>query len=215
MAKSERQRQAKLARKKHKKSVRTRGAARPQRRVLNPTVLSDARTLPIRDVRVNADWRETGEATLVFAREVKQIRAVLTLGVYEVDLWGRGVTDAWAEVDVPVADYEKGRLPRIFGDAETASLPPEVATALVYRAVEHAATLGLAPAPDFAVARLVLPAPDKAASDADIPLGRDGRPVIRLAAGEDGVKLLAAAEARIGAGGFDVEREEQGEEAAG
>lgn len=214
MAKSERQRQAKLTRKRQKKAVRTRGGGgKATRRVLNPMVLSEARTHPIRDVRVNSDWRESGEATIVFAREVKAARSALTLGIYVVDLWGRGVRDAWAEVDVPVQEYERERLSKVYGEAATEEIAPEVATAIVYRAVEYASSLGLASAPEFGAARLVLPAPDRADTAVEIPLGREGRPVIRLREDDDEAKVVAALDAKLGTGNYEIHTEAEEAEA--
>jgi len=207
MAKSERQRQARLARKKQKRGAKAKGGGRPLRRVLNPMVLSDARSLPIREVRVNADWRETGGATLVVAREQFNQRSVLVLGVYEVDLGARGVREAYAQVDVPLQEYTRDVLPRLFGDEPTEAITPDLATAIVYRTLARAQEVGFAPAPEFGVARLVLPAPDKADPDAEVPWGRDGHPLLRVGEGEDGAKLRAVLDAKVGADGYDVEEE--------
>ncbi len=210
MAPQERKRQAQLARKRQKKSVRGKGgSSRSSKRVRNPLLLSEVRSMVIREVKINADWRESGEATLVLARETWLKRSTLLVAAVTVDLHARGVVEATVENDWPETDYHRTFLPQAMGGVPMVSMSAEDATALLYQAIEQARTWGFSPCADWGVARLMFPTQEKGSAGFEVSFGREGRPVLHVGAGEDETALRAVLDGTVGAGNYDLEKDEE------
>jgi hypothetical protein len=132
-----------------------------------------ARTLPIHECRVNANWQDSGMANLIVSR--KHTNGNVTIGLFLVDIFCLGVKDAHYRFNISDMDY------REFIDNFESQLPVEIisytlAHNIVYSAIEFAEDFGFKPHPKFtSVAQYMLEEDTDDIELIDIECGKNGK----------------------------------------
>ncbi len=86
--------------------------------------------------------------------------------------------------------------PLVRGDLDTAAK-------IIREAIAYASRLGFQPDPDYREASLLLAGADADACDAQIPLGRDGKPFFVAGPNDNAKKIVAQLTRAVGEGNFD------------
>jgi hypothetical protein len=87
----------------------------------------------------NEFWREDGEATILFAREVAPRR--VTMAAFLVDILAMGLKDAWGRTDMSMSDFAE-TVANLDATLGVAPLDPDTARHLVFGGIELADRLG-------------------------------------------------------------------------
>lgn len=169
--------------KKQQKALKRRAqsqAARSLQRavsMLHPALhhLRQARHYPLENCWVQKNWQDSGLAVVCVAR--RQPDGNIVFGVYLVDYYCLGVKDAYFNVDIPPAVFQRDFLPKIFRSAGTPTrISPDLAHEIVYGAAEYAQQFGFRPHADFKRAQLILDPPEAHPRTGAVTFGKDGQP---------------------------------------
>jgi hypothetical protein len=136
--------------------------------------LKHAREYPILGCWVYADWKNSGIAPVVVAREQAPDKVIAC--VCMVDLYCLGIKDCYANADISLAKFERELPQMCINQPEKCSV--EFAHELIYGAMEYAKTYGFDPHPDFIdqMVNIVLDPPDAHPRAGNIAFGKDGMP---------------------------------------
>jgi hypothetical protein len=139
-----------------------------------PEALQYAREYPYHGCWIYADWKESGIAPVVVARQ--QSDGKLVYGVYMIDLYCLGIKDAYTRTDISKNKFERD-LPKMCAQ-EPQECTVEFAHELIYDAMEYAARYGFEPYVDFMKqsADQLLDPPDAHPRTHQIEFGQDGKP---------------------------------------
>jgi hypothetical protein len=171
MALDQRRRQKKLQKRNAKQKAAKKEIAR-QRSGGLPSMLQHAAHAPIVDCLMARDLFDNGIGYVVLSRRLKggDIAYVNIL----LDVWCLGVKDVYIYV-MSSPDYHE-QLDWIEERFEMQDIAPEGARKLVEGAIEFAARYGLAPHPDYRVAKLIFGDIDASLCDHIYEYGKDGKP---------------------------------------
>jgi hypothetical protein len=148
-------------------------------------IIQKARSLPIYECTINADWRETGLAQVFVIR--KHINENLTIGLYLVDLLCLGVKDSHYLFNISQGEYQE-MLSHSILQMETEKIPYELAHNIIYAGLEFAAEYGFKPHKIFnSVSKYILEEDTDDIELIDIPCGHeeDEKPVFITGPGVD------------------------------
>ncbi len=178
MAKSEQQRQKKLARKRSKDIVKRRQLA-AEKNSMNSLSgqISNALLHPIGQCHVYGSLFESGEGTglgsVLLCRPIKDGRVVFACFLVDKDCLG--VKDAFARLINPGQFSE--HLQQLSQRDDVRSCDPIRAKKLVTEAVKWSASLGLQPMGDYNRVKAIWSDLDETQCEETFEFGRDGRPV--------------------------------------
>jgi hypothetical protein len=191
-------------RKKDDKKRRKREAEKRKRRAHLQESRSDAGRMrraalwPLREARINRDFRETGMAQVLVAREAF---GRIAFALFLVDLRCLGVKDCFARDGQDAEGYDE-MLTALTGEREMEPCDPAFAAKVVLEGAAYAAGLGFRPEAGFGVARELLGGIDPAAASEEVPLGHAGKPMYVAGPNDDVARILSRLEERLGPGGF-------------
>lgn len=132
-----------------------------------------ARTLPIHECRVNAEWEEDGLADILVAR--KHTNGNLTVGMYLVDIKCLGVKDAQYNFNMSPAEYSD----LLYRTEENMELEPAeyvLVHNIIYAGIEFAEDYGFHPHKDFIIAEYILEEDTDDIELMKIPCGKNDKP---------------------------------------
>ncbi len=131
-----------------------------------------ARTLPLDQCFVNAEWKETGLANVIVTR--KHTNGNLTFGVYLVDMYALGTKDTFFYFNQPLSVINK-----IFSSTDFVQLDYVLAHNIIYGGNVYAEDHGFKIHKDFAkLTQYILEIDDERVPLIDLVFGKDGKPVI-------------------------------------
>ena len=136
--------------------------------------IRQARDYPIEGCWVGAGWQESGMAVVVVAR--RQPNGNVVFGSYMVDCYCLGLKDTFFNADIPISQFRRDYLPRIYREMPPVDISPALAHEIVYGGIEYAAQFGFRPHRDYRRSQLVLDPPDVHPPTGTVEFGRDGEP---------------------------------------
>ena len=172
-------------------------------------IQTQARSLPIMECLVNADWESVGLCNVVVVRRHKT--GNVTYALYLVDMYCLGVKDV---------SYYFNQYPEAYEDLKYAG--PEwitidyvLAHNIIYGGIEYAEDYGFKPHKDFAIGRFILEEDDDRVELMELEFGLDGKPCYVQGPYDDPVKvknITATLERMAGKDNFSVVEEEEDED---
>jgi len=153
---------------------------------------------PLLECQINADFRESGLAQVLFAR---QGPAGIAIGLFLVDLGCLGVKNCILDDELVQRAYD--RLVENLTEREAFEpCDPAFAVKVVQTGVRYAAELGFRPHPDYGAAREVFGDIAHDLCRDEVPCGRDGKPFYVEGPDDDAAEILRRLEERLGPDGF-------------
>jgi hypothetical protein len=209
MAKSEQQRQKKLA-KKRSKELRGRRELARRNQVMNSIAgqMQWASRFPIYKCLVSGDFENRQEAggeglrTVYFVRKINDGRYAFMFIL--LDMYCLGVKDAGCRF-CTLGEWEE-LLERGSGVQEFAEWEPASAKKLVDQAIQYAQSLGLSPHSDYRRVSPLWGDVDASQCDRDFTFGRDGKPCYIVGPFEDNARqsfIVSKLRETVGNGNFD------------
>jgi hypothetical protein len=133
-----------------------------------------ARSLPIFECIVNANWQESKSALVTVAR--KHSNGNITSGYYYIDLMCLGVRDTIYFFNTPAHDYESTKI-ELYEGFGREKIDYALAHNIVYACVEFAEEYGFKPHKDFiSITRFLLDEDTDDIELIDIECGENGKP---------------------------------------
>jgi hypothetical protein len=164
--KKQERRAAKRKEKKHIQ-VREQSAGLPER-------LSAAVKFPVLHCWISDSVQTNGMGAVVLSRELPG--GQVAVASFLVDRFCLGVKDAFGQI-LGRATYNTRYREKLRGQMSAREVAPADARRLVEDAVAYARSIGIAPHPDYAIARLLFGDIDPAQSTATFQFGKDGKPL--------------------------------------
>jgi hypothetical protein len=133
-----------------------------------------ARTLELAECLINSDWKESGMAMIVVARQHKT--GNYTFGSFVVDTYCLGVKDTSQAFNRYPEEYQQFK-DSIFerGGLTIVNIDYDLAHNIIFGALNYAAKLGFEPEKDWKYGQMILQ-PLNAVPKMDIVFGKDGKP---------------------------------------
>jgi len=164
-----------------------------------------ARTLPIHQCTVNAEWEETGLAQVTVIR--KHVNENFTAGFYLVDLKCLGVKDAHYVFNISQHEFNEVYA-RSEIQVQTENIPYTLAHNIIYAGLEFAEDYGFKPHKTFtSVAKYILEEDTEDIELLEIPCGNneDGAPIYMRGPNDDEAfanRVMAQLEKTAGPGNY-------------
>ncbi|MEM8895745.1 MAG: hypothetical protein AAGC88_14275 [Bacteroidota bacterium] len=136
-----------------------------------------ARNLPVFECLIPVEWEDLMKINVLVSR--KHTTGNVTVGCFLVDLFCTGVKDAFYLVNIPEYEYQDLKQKYAAPDVEIMNVSYELAHNIIYAGLEFAQEYGIAPYPDFTMARYILEEDDKVPL-IDIPVGENDMPLLIL-----------------------------------
>ena len=159
-----------------------------------------ARTFPVEECLINKSWKESGMARIFLSR--KHPDGDLIFASYLVDVFCLGLKDTMCNVDMSSSRLNRELKAMFYGDDPAMSCSPHLANQIIYGAIEYAAELGFRPNRDFRHSQYVLEERDPAQEVYDVSFGKDGKPLFISGPHDDGRRIMAMLEGKLGRDGF-------------
>ena len=136
--------------------------------------LQHARDYPIFGCWIFKDWKKSGIAPVVVAREQSPDKVIFAVCL--LDIWCLGVKDAYAKANISRAQFKRELRKMCSGAPKKCS--PEFAHEIIYGALEYANQYGFKPHADFKRQMVdhVLEPPDVYPRTHNLKFGKDGKP---------------------------------------
>jgi hypothetical protein len=201
VTKDQKSRQKSLERRAAKQKQRKEHTRREVGHVGPQLALRAAAAWPLHECLISRDWK-SGEDLVQILVARQSPSGSLAGGVFLVDLGCLGVKSAFASLFRTFAEYEALRQrvmstqPLVHGDLDTAAK-------LIREAIAYARRLGFEPDPDYWEASILLADANADASNAQIPLGRNGKPFFVAGPYDNAAKIIAKLSRAVGPGNFD------------
>lgn len=182
-----------------KKKKRNRKPAPKKQVRLKPEnfVRKRARQYPLGKCYINNNWQESGMATVIVTRKMRN--GDLIVGSYVVDVFCLGVKDTFFRINLPQFTFEEEFMPlftdRMHLDMEEVEAP--FAFNLIYGAVEYAEDLGFDPHKDFRITEYVLDDVEEI-EYIEIEFGKDGKPFYFSGPHDDVERILDTLNKNVG-----------------
>ena len=162
-------------------------------------IKTQARSLPIYECIISADWRDVGICNIIVARQHKT--GNITAGVFLVDMYCLGIKDAGYYFNLSPTEYDevKYELPE-YEECEYV-----LAHNLIFGAIEYADDYGFEPYKEFAIAKYILEEDDENVELMELDFGLEGQPCYVSGPYDDTVtvnKILATLKGTAGEGNF-------------
>ena len=167
---------------------------------IDTQIRTRARNLPIGKCYVSSDWEEAGAADVIVTR--KHVNGNVTYGIYLVDLWLQGVKDCSYEFNIPEARLEE----RIENwDDEMDECDYALAHNIIFESIGFAEDIGFNPVKEFTkTGRYILEEDTDDIPQMDIPVGKEGLPVVFVTPDDDMQREIAILEKTVGQDNFIV-----------
>jgi hypothetical protein len=136
--------------------------------------IRQARDYPIEGCWVQRGWDESGLAVVVIAR--RQPDGNLVFGNYLVDYYCLGLKDTYCNANIPLGQFRRDFLPKMFREGPPISISPALAHEIIHGGIEYAAQFGFRPHSDFKLSQSILDPPDLHPHTGTVEFGKDGKP---------------------------------------
>ncbi|TMC23052.1 MAG: hypothetical protein E6J34_04205 [Chloroflexi bacterium] len=165
------------------------------------SVLQDARTFPIIECWISADWEAgSGLVQIIVARQ--QPNGKICCGVYLVDKFCLGLKDTFAKVNLSLDRY-KDVYDRIASRQPLKECSVELVHQMIYSAIEYGARFGFTPQRDFAQSQYVLEPHGELDEPYRITFGQNGKPLFIAGPYDDTEQILQQLDKTAGPGKYD------------
>jgi len=182
----------------HRKKHGKRRSGQRSGRDMRAALIRQVAHFPLRECRINEDWREQHMAAITFARNRPDGR--VAIAAFNVDLGCLGIKSAFANPAISVSEYES-RL--VHGQAtKQVRCDPALAVKLIQGAYEYAKQLGFSPDPDYYYSREIFGTIDPSSSPESIEYGKDGKPFYIAGPYDDAEKIMNHLTRKLGPDGF-------------
>ena len=164
-------------------------------------IKTQARSLPVYECLITADWEKAGICSIIVARVHKT--GNITVGMYLIDMYCLGLKDTLYEFNIDEDDYEYMK------DKQLDMVKCEYALAhnIIYGAIAFAEEYELKPHKDWSVTQFILEEDDDLVELIEIEFGVDGMPCFMPGPSDDEAKIkriTATLERTAGPGNFEV-----------
>jgi len=194
MAKDEKKRQARLAKKRRKEKARRQARVRtggpPDALQRARKAVREAQGYPVHECMINRSWREKGLATILIAR--RQANGRIAFGVFLVDVYCLGLKNTFCNGDFTVSEYDRDVRGRTVSENDMVACPLDLAQVIIYGGIEYAEQFGFKPNKDFNMSQYLL----------DVEFGRDGKPFYVSGPDDNVEQILRQLEGTAGEGNF-------------
>ncbi len=167
-----------------------------------------ARSLPIHECWITADWEDSGMASIIVSR--RHTNANITFCFYLVDLLCLGVKDSSYRFNITETEFSDF-IERMEERMPVEMIDYELAHNIILSAVEFAEEYGFKPHKDFAsVTEFMLEEDNDDIELIEIECGRDGKPLYVQGPHESEAtanKIMKQLEKTAGTGNYDFIRE--------
>lgn len=161
-----------------------------------------ARKLPIYECFINAEWEESGIASIVVCRT--HVNGNISFASFLVDLYCLGVKDAWCRSNIFAFEYQRF-LEGLSEDFKMEKAEYVQVHNIIYGAVAFAEDYGISPAQEFNLAKMLLEEDSDEIPLVEYDYGVDGKP--QLVVTSDNPKLpfyISKLEKHAGKGNFEL-----------
>lgn len=160
-------------------------------------IIKRARTLPIGTCYINNNWEDSGMATVVLTRPLRNGNLVVCS--YVVDIFCLGIKDSVYYVDMSELDFEEGYLGMFKErmELEMEVIEPVLAFNIIYGAVEYADDLGFRPHKSFKITEYMLDDVEKI-EFIEIEFGKEGQPFYMAGPHDNVERTLATLNKSVG-----------------
>ena len=204
MAKDEKKRQARLAKKRRKdkarKEARARTDAPPDALQRARKAVREAQGYPVHECMINRSWREKGLVTILIAR--RQPNGRIAFGVFLVDVYCLGLKNTFWNGDFTISEYDWGVRGRMVSENDLVACPLDLAHTIIYGAIDYARQFGFEPHKDFKLSRHILQERDDFTWREDVEFGRDGMPLFVSGPHDNANRIIRQLQATAGEGNF-------------
>jgi hypothetical protein len=149
---------------------------------------------------ISRDWN-SGEGLVQILVARQSPSGSLVAGVFLVDLGCLGVKNAFAKLFDSFREYETLRQ-RMMSTQPLVHAELNLAAKIIREALAYARQLGFNPDPDYREASALLADADADACDAQIPLGKDGKPFFVAGPRDSAKRIMAQLTRTVGPGNF-------------
>jgi hypothetical protein len=188
---------------KHSKHKPTSAFKMRQSATVSPqSLLQDARTFPIIECWISADWQNgSGLVQILLVRQQPNER--ICLGSYLVDKFCLGLKDTFAKPNLTVDRY-KEHYDKMSRNQSFTHCPVELAHQMVYEGIDYAAQFGFQPQSDWAQSQYVLEPRGELEESYKLTFGKNGKPFFISGPYDDVKKIIKQLEKTAGPGNFEV-----------
>jgi len=177
------------------------GQAGPAGQVRALRHVYQARSYPIEGCWAQEGWENNGLAVVVVAR--RQPDGNVVFGNYLVDYFCLGLKDTYYNADIPVGQFHRDYLPKMFRSAgKPIGISPALAHEIIYGSIEYAARFGFDPQDDYKLSQHVLDPPDQHARTGTVKFGLEGKPLFVAGPYDDVDAILGKLERTAGEGNY-------------
>ncbi len=159
-----------------------------------------ARRLPIAECWLNPNWRESGLATVVVARQHKN--GNYTVGTYLIDVYCLGLKQTAFFVNDDEEAY-RDTLDHLFEIQDRKKADYVLAHNIIYGGIAYAEDLGLKPVDkNWALTQYILEADEEAIELLDLEFGKGGQPFFVCGPYDKPMEVISKLERSVGRGNF-------------
>jgi hypothetical protein len=161
-----------------------------------------ARTLELAECLINSDWKESGMAMIVVARQHKT--GNYTFGSFVVDTYCLGVKDTSQAFNRYPEEYQQFK-DSIFerGGLTIVNIDYALAHNIIFGALNYAAKLGIAPQKDWKYGQMILE-PINAVAKMHLEFGKDGKPFYISGPYDKAQQIIDKLTKAVGEGNFET-----------
>lgn len=201
MKKGEKKKQIKTLKRRTASSVQRR-SQRASSAVSPRHIIRQARSYPLDGCWIQTDWKESGLAVVVVARQ--QPNGNIVFGNYLVDYYCLGLKNTYCNADIAPGEFRRSTLPRMFEHVGPfVEVSPALAHELIYGAIEYADHYGFKPQRDFRDSQYVLDLPGEHPLSGQVEFGKDGKPLYISGPYDNADRIVQQLMRTAGEGNFD------------
>lgn len=200
MPKDARRRAQKMMERRQKQKAKQKRAAKATVSKTDGAIVKRSCRYPLCECLISSGWQEQGIAAILVARH--QSESLIVFGNFIVDTYCMGIKNAHSRANVSVAQYEGDIRPFYQRNHGAHRIPLELACQIIYGAEDYAASLGLRPHKDYALARHILEPRESIQPNSDLVFGKDGKPLYIQGPHDHASRIMDHLERKLGPEGF-------------
>jgi hypothetical protein len=178
MPRDERKRQQKLLKRRQTHNAKAK-RARVQHSFGNEAVarriIRNAREYPLHECLINLEWQDVAMASILISRI--QPNDNIVWAVVNVDVYCLGVKQAYFDADASLFSYQKEIRAKYVSNFKAVACSAQLASQIIYGAIDYAGKLGFRPNPDFRFAQFMFEERSAVSANEELVFGKDGTPL--------------------------------------
>jgi hypothetical protein len=167
-----------------------------------PAIIRRARTFPILECWISADWQKDGLGLVEILVARQQPNENICFGMYLVDKFCLGLKNTFGRVGYSRTRYENEFHNAFFQNTQPEACSPELAHQMIYASIEYAAQFGFMPEKDFTLTQYLLAPRGELEEPYDLTFGKDGKPFFIAGPYDDAKLILQQLERTAGPGNY-------------